>query len=442
MATPLQRPNFFLAFISKIGWYGFYALVARLGRARILGVCLVSPPARQLMNTPTTTYLTRRLGELLRPVVVGLLLIWIAGVSTVQSAYEQTNLVSNDLSLIPAANLDPSLQNPWGIASSATSPFFVSDNGTGISTLYNTSGTQVSLVVTIPPAPGGFTGTGTPTGVVFNGSSDFEVNPGAPARFIFATEDGTISGWNQNANPTNAILKVDNSAAGAVYKGLAIGNNGSGNFLYAANFGSNAVNVFNGAYSSTALPGNFTDPNLPAGFAPFNIQNLGGILYVTYARVNPADPEEDLAGPGNGFVDRFDTNGNLLNRLVTMGPLNSPWGLAIAPFNFGPFSNDLLVGNFGDGRINAFNPVTGAFLGSLEDMSGNPIEIEGLWGLLVGNSGRGGDPNKVYFAAGINDEANGLFGSLSSVPELDSTLALLAMSSGALLLMRRKLGHL
>jgi uncharacterized protein (TIGR03118 family) len=282
------------------------------------------------MNTPTTTYLTRRLGELLRPVVVGLLLIRIAGVSTVQSAYEQTNLVSNIPGL--AANFDFELKNPWGIASSATSPFLVSDNGAGVSTLYNTSGTQVSLVVTIPPPAGGV-GSPTPTGVVFNGNTDFEVNPGAPARFIFATEDGTVSGWNQNANPTNAILKVDNSAAGAVYKGLAIGNNAAGNFLYAANFGSNAVNAFNGAYSS--MPGNFTDPNLPAGFAPFNIQNLGGILYVTYARVNPADPEEDLAGPGNGFVDRFDTNGNLLNRLVTMGPLNSPWAWRSRPLTSG-----------------------------------------------------------------------------------------------------------
>ena len=385
------------------------------------------------MSTSIITYFRQRLVELVGPVAIGTLSIWIASPCAAQLAYLQTNLVSD----IPgmAANTDPHLVNPWGIASSGSSPFWVSDNGTGVSTLYNTSGTPQSLVVTIPPAPGGV-GPGTPTGVVFNGSSDFEVNPGAAARFIFATEAGTIAAWAPSVG-TIAVTKVDNSAAGAVYKGLAIGNNGAGNFLYASNFGSNAINVFSATYSPTSLPGSFVDPNVPAGFAPFNIQNLGGTLYVTYAKVNPADPEEDLAGPGNGFVDRFDTNGNLLNRLITMGPLNSPWGVATAPPGFGKFANDLLVGNFGDGRINAFDPVTGAFLGFLKDTNGNPIEIDGLWGLRVGNGGNGGDPDTVYFTAGISDEQHGLFGSIaSSVPDSSSTLALLAISAGAVLSMR------
>ena len=385
------------------------------------------------MSTSIITYFRQRLVELVGPVAIGTLSIWIASPCAAQLAYLQTNLVSD----IPgmAANTDPHLVNPWGIASSGSSPFWVSDNGTGVSTLYNTSGTPQPLVVTIPPAPGGV-GPGTPTGIVFNGSSDFEVNPGASARFIFATEAGTIAAWAPSVG-TIAVTKVDNSAAGAVYKGLAIGNNGAGNFLYASNFGSNAINVFSATYSPTSLPGSFVDPNVPAGFAPFNIQNLGGTLYVTYAKVNPADPEEDLAGPGNGFVDRFDTNGNLLNRLITMGPLNSPWGVATAPPGFGKFANDLLVGNFGDGRINAFDPVTGAFLGFLKDTNGNPIEIDGLWGLRVGNGGNGGDPDTVYFTAGISDEQHGLFGSIaSSVPDSSSTLALFAIGAGAVLSMR------
>jgi uncharacterized protein (TIGR03118 family) len=385
------------------------------------------------MNIPTTKYFTRPFGELVGTVMLTVLSLWIGSLSTVQADFVQSNLVSDIAGL--AANTDPNLKNPWGIASSPTSPFWVSDNGTGVSTLYDSNGVPQPLVVTIPPAPGGLTGT--PTGVVFNGSSDFEVSPGAPARFIFATEDGTISGWAPPA--TSAVIKVDNGAFGAVYKGLGIGNNGSGNFLYAANFGSNAINVFNGTYAPTTLAGSFTDPNLPAGFAPFNVQNLGGTLYVTYAKVDPTDPEEDLPGPGNGFVDQYDLNGNLIRRFVSDGVLNSPWGLAIAPSGFGKFANSLLVGNFGDGRINAFDPLTGDFLGTLREPGGNPIAIEGLWGLRVGNGGNGGDPNKIYFTAGINDENNGLFGSIAAAPDTGGTLALLAISSGALLVMRRKL---
>ncbi len=339
------------------------------------------------------------------------------------AAYVQTNLVS-DLPGV-AAHTDANLVNPWGIASSATSPFWVADNHTGVSTLYDSSGTPQALVVTVPPSPGGLTGA--PTGVVFNGSSDFELTALEHRRsFIFATEDGTISGWNSG---TSAILKVINSAGGTVYKGLAIGNNGTSNFLYVANFKSSTIDVFDTNYSPTTLSGGFTDPVLPSGFAPFNIQNIGGTLYVAYAKPD-ATGHDDVPGPGNGFIDTFDLNGNFLGRLVSNGALNSPWGLAIAPAGFGTFANDLLVGNFGDGRINVFDPVTGALLGQLTDSSGNPITIEGLWGMHFGNGGNGGDPNTLYFTAGIPGpdtiEDHGLFGSIS-VPEPSSMAICLVM---------------
>ena len=351
-----------------------------------------------------------------------LALLLVAGMGTIgslpahatQTTFQQVNLVSNIPGL--ALHTDPDLVNAWGISHSSTSPFWISDNGTGLSTLYNGAGTKLTLIVTIPPPAGSPPGTiATPTGQVFNGTTDFVVTQGAhsgPARFIFATEDGTISGWNPAVNPTNAVLAVDNSGAEAIYKGLAIGSNASGNFLYAANFLAGTIDVFDKNFHPAQLAGSFSDPNIHRGFAPFNIQNLGGKLYVTYAKQD-ADGEDDVAGPANGYVDVFDTNGNLLQRLATRGRLNSPWGLAIAPASFGVFANDLLVGNFGDGRINVIDPVAGGFLGQLRDANNDPITIDGLWGLIVGNGGNGGDQDKVYFTAGPNDEADGLFGSLA-----------------------------
>jgi len=336
----------------------------------------------------------------------------LAAPACLAQVYQQTNLVSDLPGM--AAHTDSNLVNPWGIASSGSSFFWVADNHTGVSTLYDSSGTPQSLVVTVPPASGGMEGS--PTGIVFNGSSDFEISPGSPAIFIFATEDGTISGW---ASGTTAVVKVDNSASETIYKGLAIGNNGTANFLYAANFHGNAVNVFNATYAPATLAGSFSDPTVPTGFAPFNIQNINGVLYVTYA-LQDANAEDDVPGPGNGFINKFDLNGNLLGRFASHGTLNSPWGMALAPAGFGEFGGDLLVGNFGDGRINAFDPATGDFLGQLKDGSGNPITIEGLWGLRFGNGVRGGDPNTLYFAAGIPGpgqlEDHGLFGSISVVP--------------------------
>ena len=341
-----------------------------------------------------------------------LAVLTVAPAAPVAAAYVQTNLVSNIQGV--AAFTDANLKNPWGISSSPTSPFWISNNGTGTSTLYNGAGQPFPvnnpLVVTIPPSPGS-----TPTGQVFNGGSGFELAPGQPARFLFATEAGTIAGWNPAANATNALIEVNNGGTGASYKGLAIGNNASGDFLYAANFGNGKIDVFDSGFAAASLAGSFTDPNLPSGYAPFNIQNLNGTLYVTYALVGQGG--DDVPGAGNGIVDAFDTNGNLIKRVVTGGALNSPWGLALAPAAFGEFGGALLVGNFGDGLINAFNPTTGTPLGTLRDAANNPIANDGLWGLHFGNGGNGGSLNTLYFTAGPNNEADGLFGSIAAVPE-------------------------
>lgn len=333
--------------------------------------------------------------------------------------YEQRNLVSDIPGL--ARLTDANLVNPWGLSHSPTGPWQVSDNGTGVSTQYTRNGGAVPPVVIIP-LPGGAPG-GAPTGNVFNGTSDFVVTRGAasgPSRFVFATEDGTLSGWNPNVDSTHAIIVVDRSmvGAGAVYKGLAIGRNSSGNVLFATNFRFGTVEMFNNKFE---LVRSFTDPQLSADcplpnlpdqcFAPFGVQNIGGLIFVTYALQNAAK-HDDVSGAGNGFVDVFDTNGSLLRRFAAHGPLNSPWGLALAPAGFGVFSSDLLVGNFGDGRITAYDVGTGAVRGQLQTGEGRPLTIPGLWGLAFGNGGLAGDSNKLFFAAGINDEADGLFGSI------------------------------
>ena len=334
--------------------------------------------------------------------------------------YIQQNLVSDIPGLAPVT--DPNLVNPWGLSDSGASPWWVSDNGSGLATIYNgNTGVASSTVVTIP-TPAGGTPPSAPDGQVFNSTaSSFVINGGTKATFIFAAEDGTISAWN-GAQGTHAFLEVDNSTSGAVYKGLALGSAGGNNYLYAANFNSGNIDVFNGSFAPTALSGGFVDPSLPAGYAPFNIENIGGDLYVTYALQNGAK-HDDVAGPGNGFIDEFDTNGNLIQRLDSNGVLNSPWGMALAPSNFGPFSGDLLVGNFGDGTINVFSStIPNDLLGTLDDLNGNPIAIQGLWGLAFGNGASAGPTNSLYFTAGIPGpggavEDNGLFGDIVASPE-------------------------
>lgn len=344
-----------------------------------------------------------------------------ARVAGAQNAYAQTNLVSDVPGL--ATTLDPQLKNPWGISFGPSTPFWVSDAGTGVTTLYNGAGVKQGLVVTIP-GPGGPVPS-VPTGQVFNGSSDaFMLGNGQAARFIFAGATGTISGWNGAAGTT--AIRMVNGAPNAAYTGLAIAGSGAGSRLYGANFATGQVDVFDATFAQITTPGAFTDPSLPAGYAPFNVQTLGGEIYVTYAIVNP-ETGEDLPGVGNGIVDVFDTDGNLLRHLTAGGPLNSPWGLTLAPSGFGAFGGSLLVGNFGDGTIHAFDPLTGALLGQMLAPGGAPIVNEGLWALTFGNGGNGGSPDILYFTAGIEDEEHGLFGSLevATVPE-PATLSLVA----------------
>jgi uncharacterized protein (TIGR03118 family) len=332
------------------------------------------------------------------------------------SKYVQHNLVSDISGL--ADQTDPKLLNPWGLALNSTGAFWVANNRSGTVTLYDGSGHPFPagnpLTVNIPQPPSG-SAPGSPTGQLFNGTPAFEITPGNPALFIFVAESGVICGWNPSVDPQNAKLIVDRSSSGAVYKGVALGANASGPLLYAANFMAGTIDVFDGNFQPVTVAGGFNDPNLPAGFAPFNIQKIGRELYVTYA-LQDAAKHADVAGAGNGLIDVFDADGNLKQRLASNGVLNSPWGITLAPNFFGDYSNTLLVGNFGDGSINAFDPLTGASLGTLQDANGSPINIPGLWALQFGNGHNGGDANTLYFAAGISNggsvQDHGLLGSI------------------------------
>ena len=321
--------------------------------------------------------------------------------------YVQTNLISD----IPgvARVTDPDLVNPWGQAASASSPLWFADNGGNVSTFY-TGGvngnipTKNPLVVSIPK--------GAPTGDVFNPTSGFVVTTAsgsAPANFIFDSESGVISAW--SGKVSGATASAEYSKNRAVYKGLAMATANGSTFLYAADFGTGHIDVFNNQFQKVTMPGAFHDSQIPKGFAPFDVQLLNGDLYVTYAKQTP-NKQNDVAGPGNGFVDVYDTTGNLLKRLISGGDLNSPWGLAITPTGWGGFGNDLLVGNFGDGAIHVYDPTTGAELGRLTNTDGNPIIIDGLWALRFGN-GTFGTQNDLVFSAGIADEAHGLVGEIT-----------------------------
>lgn len=322
----------------------------------------------------------------------------------------QETILTSDIVNV-SANTDSNLVNPWGMSSNPSGPWWVSDNGTGLSTLYNAAGAPQGLVVAIPPASG--TGPGSPTGQVFNGTTDFKIN-GTPAHFVFATEDGTISGWYTG---TGANLVVNNSP-GAVYKGIALASAGGANYLYVANFRNGSVDVFDGTFAGHSFgAGAFQDSIIPAGFAPFNVANIGGgRLAVTFAKQDAAK-HDDVPGPGNGYVDIFDTSGNLLMRLPHSPYQNAPWAVVVAPaVGFGGFSGDILVGQFGSGAILAYNATNGNFAGILLDPNILQLKIDGLWGLGFGNGGAAGPTTTLFFTAGVFGETHGLFGSIIALP--------------------------
>ncbi len=380
----------------------------------------------------------RHLHGVLRAALVGLGLLGLTANTALATAFVQTDLVSDISGL--AAITDPHLKNSWGVSSSATGTFWVSDQATSLATLYRVtdgSVSKLSLEVAIPTTASGPQG---PTGQVNNSTSSFPVNgnPADPATFIFANLNGTISAWSSLSTPIT-MAQVQVTTQGAVYTGLAIGSNASGPLLYAANGVQNRIDVFNGSFAPVNLgPSAFVthDPRLTE-LVPFNVQNIGGNIYVTYA---PPGRAAQISAPvGVGAVAVFDTSGNLIQTLIAGSKLASPWGITLAPASFGGFGGDLLVGNFSFAvsEINAFDPLTGAFVGTITDKGGNPIINSGLWAITFGNGVNGGDPNTLFFAAGINGEADGLFGSLDPVPE-PSTLLLFGSGLAGLVATARR----
>jgi uncharacterized protein (TIGR03118 family) len=338
----------------------------------------------------------------------------VVAVSSFASAqsYKGKFLVADQTGAAP--NIDPHLINPWGISFSPTAKFWVANNNSGTSTLYDTTGAIDPLVVTIPTASG--SGTGTPTGTVFNGTTGFTITKNGhsgPALFLFDSEDGVITGWNPTVDPTNAVIAVNDSANGAVYKGMELANNGSGNFLYVANFFNRKIEVYDQNFNKVNLSGSFTDPGVPATFAPHNIRLINGQLWVLYAKQN-ASKTDAVLGAHLGLVSIFDLNGNFVKRFASQGRLNAPWGIALAPANYGKFSNDILIANLGDGHITAFNPTTGAALGQLSNAQNQPITLPGLWAITFGNGGQGGLTNVLYFTSGPSAYAHGRFGSITA----------------------------
>jgi uncharacterized protein (TIGR03118 family) len=342
-----------------------------------------------------------------------------SGTLQADNAYLVRNLVSDIPDL--ADYTDPNLMGAWGISESSGSPFWISDAGSGFSTLYSTNGSPIPLVVTIQVSKAGGSA-GVPTGTVFNGTSGFAVTKGNLAHFLWATLDGTIQGWNPAVN-ANAVIMVDNSSAGAEYTGLAMATNNGNTYLYAANFHTGRIDVFDSNFNPMFGFAGFRDPLVPPTYAPFNVQALNGNLYIAFAQQNSGQNFANF-GPGLGVVDVFSPNGLLIQRIAAGGTLNAPWGLAIAPAGFGDYAGDLLVGNFGDGTINVFNSTTGAFVTQLNDVLGAPIMIPGLWALQPGNGGSGGEKSGVYFTAGIPGPDNGnhgLFGRLHAAPQLTAS---------------------
>jgi uncharacterized protein (TIGR03118 family) len=359
--------------------------------------------------------------KLIRQSVIAILVI-ATSIALANAASSSSSSSANDFSWVNlqsdiagvAQRVDPNLVNPWGMALSSTNTIWVADNGKGVSTSYNADGTANPLVVTIPASASNTEGAN-PTGIVANSTSFFKVTKSGnslPSTFIFVAEDGSISGYNASLDPTNAIIAVDNGATGAVYKGVTMGTSNAHNFLYVTNFHAGTVETYDENFANQSASFPFSDSNIPAGFAPFGIRQFNGQVFVTYAKQN-AEMHDDVAGPGNGYINVFNTNGTFVKRLVSNGNLNSPWGLMTASGNFNPFQNDLLVGNFGDGRINAYDPNSGAFVGTLTQKDGTPLAFANLWDLLQLNNG-------LYFTAGIAHEADGLFGVIQKAQSASS----------------------
>jgi uncharacterized protein (TIGR03118 family) len=330
------------------------------------------------------------------------------------SAYSMSKLVSDGS--VAAISKDSHLVNPWGIVMAPGAPVWVANNSSQTSTVYDGKGTIQTTVVAIPP---GLNGAADPTGIVFNATSGFVIAKGAasaPAKFIFDGEGGTISGWSPQVDPQNTVVMYDDGAGGAVYKGLALAADAAGiNRLYATDFHNGKVDVFDATFKKVNVSGGFVDSTLPASYAPFGIQTLvvqnQTLIFVTYAKQQPPDNHDNADGAGLGLVDVYDVNGTLKSHLIPVGgKLNGPWGIALAPTTFGSLSNKLLIGNFGDGVINAFDPVSGAFVGSIDDAMGQAIATPGLWGIAFGNGAQDQPASTLYFAAGIANEADGLYG--------------------------------
>lgn len=329
----------------------------------------------------------------------------------IASDYKTVVLVADTVGF-DAGRIDPNLKNPWGIAINPNGPIWISVNHTGSSVIYDANGNQLRAPINIPLGsnPNG----ASPTGVIFNSTTDFVIPNMGRALFVFATEDGILSAWNSSLG-ASAMTVADNSASGTVYKGIAWAVDGGANFLYAADFHNAKIDVFDKNFASvTTKP--FLDPDIPMGFAPFNIQNIGGKLYVTYAKQLPPDNKDDQAGLGNGYVDIYTPDGVLVKRFASQGLLNSPWGIASVKDDFGQIEDAILIGNFGDGHINIYDK-SGKFKGQIRE-KGQSLTIPGLWAITFDNAA-GADPRKLYFTAGPNGESNGLFGYVSAAKDVD-----------------------
>jgi uncharacterized protein (TIGR03118 family) len=366
-----------------------------------------------------------RFGTVALGVFIGAMLV-ASGIPALAGPVTVTNLITDDQSANPALLTDPNLINAWGVSFPPGGPLWVSAADKSRSMIYG-----IDPVTNVPTKFGlEVSISGNPTGQVFNGNAA-AFNADA---FIFASEDGSISGWRGALGTTAEVLQ--SASPDNAYKGLASAEVGGHTYLYAADFHGGQIDIVKGDAGAPDLAGHFVDPNLPAGYAPFNVQTIGDKVYVTYA-LQDAAKDEEVPGVGFGFVSVFDTQGNFINRVGSDGLLNAPWGLALAPSAFGQFAGDLFVGNFGDGRINIFDLDTNTFVGQLLDNNGNPIAIDGLWALTPGNGGLAGSSQRLYFTAGPNEESHGLVGVLSPVPE-PATLTLFATGLGALIARRRQ----